>query len=83
MDTASAQPAALSGAGRRTEAFVNAIFLALRPVPPLAWIPLAIVWLGLGDAAKPMEERTLAQGPQAFVDLDQGKSASAKIVLRP
>jgi alcohol dehydrogenase len=30
-----------------------------------------------------VEERTLAQGPQAFVDLDQGKSASAKIVLRP
>src|SRR5262249_59483883 len=26
--------------------------LALRPCPPLAWIPLAIVWLGLGDAAK-------------------------------
>ncbi len=30
-----------------------------------------------------VEERTLAQGPQAFVDLDQGNSASAKIVLRP
>jgi hypothetical protein len=25
----------------------------------------------------------LQDGPQAFVDLDQGKSASAKIVLRP
>jgi len=24
----------------------------VRPIPPLAWIPLAIVWLGLGDAAK-------------------------------
>jgi len=30
-----------------------------------------------------VEERALAQGPQAFLDLDQGKSASAKIVLRP
>ncbi len=30
-----------------------------------------------------VEERTLAQGPQAFVDLDQGQSASAKIVLKP
>ncbi len=30
-----------------------------------------------------VEERPLAQGPQSFVDLDQGKSASAKIVLRP
>lgn len=35
-----------------------------------------------GDLAW-VEERTLAQGPQAFVDLDQGRSASAKIVLRP
>ncbi len=30
-----------------------------------------------------VEERPLADGPQAFVDLDQGHSASAKIVLRP
>ncbi|MDQ6639716.1 MAG: ABC transporter permease, partial [Pseudomonadota bacterium] len=42
------------GASRRTEAFVNPVFLLLRPIPPLAWIPLAIVWLGLGDAAKIM-----------------------------
>ncbi len=40
------------GASRKIEAFVNPIFLLLRPIPPLAWIPLAIVWLGLGDAAK-------------------------------
>ena len=30
-----------------------------------------------------VEERTLAEGPQAFVDLDQGRCASAKVVLRP
>jgi NitT/TauT family transport system permease protein/taurine transport system permease protein len=42
------------GASRRVETFVNPIFLLLRPIPPLAWIPLAIVWLGLGDAAKLM-----------------------------
>jgi NitT/TauT family transport system permease protein/taurine transport system permease protein len=42
------------GASRSVEAFVNPIFLVLRPIPPLAWIPLAIVWLGLGDAAKLM-----------------------------
>lgn len=42
------------GASRRVEAFANPIFLLLRPIPPLAWIPLAIVWLGLGDAAKIM-----------------------------
>jgi NitT/TauT family transport system permease protein/taurine transport system permease protein len=42
------------GASRRVEAFINPVFLLLRPIPPLAWIPLAIVWLGLGDAAKMM-----------------------------
>jgi taurine transport system permease protein len=42
------------GASRTVEAFANPIFLVLRPIPPLAWIPLAIVWLGLGDAAKMM-----------------------------
>ena len=42
------------GANRRVEALVNPVFLLLRPIPPLAWIPLAIVWLGLGDAAKVM-----------------------------
>lgn len=40
------------GWSRACEALVNPTFLLLRPIPPLAWIPLAIVWLGLGDAAK-------------------------------
>jgi taurine transport system permease protein len=40
------------GYSRRAEALINPAFLLLRPIPPLAWIPLAIVWLGLGDAAK-------------------------------
>src|SRR5690348_17207855 len=42
------------GWSRSFEAFANPTFLLLRPIPPLAWIPLAIVWLGLGDAAKVM-----------------------------
>jgi NitT/TauT family transport system permease protein/taurine transport system permease protein len=42
----------LMGHSRRAEALINPAFLLLRPIPPLAWIPLAIVWLGLGDAAK-------------------------------
>ena len=42
------------GASRTVEAFVKPILQLLRPIPPLAWIPLAIVWLGLGDAAKIM-----------------------------
>jgi NitT/TauT family transport system permease protein/taurine transport system permease protein len=40
------------GWSRRAEAAINPVFLIIRPIPPLAWIPLAILWLGLGDAAK-------------------------------
>ena len=43
------------GWSRRAEALLNPAFLVIRPIPPLAWIPLAIVWLGLGDSAKIMQ----------------------------
>jgi taurine transport system permease protein len=42
------------GWSRKAEAAINPVFLVIRPIPPLAWIPLAILWLGLGDAAKIM-----------------------------
>lgn len=42
----------LMGWSRRAEALINPVFSLIRPIPPLAWIPLAILWLGLGDAAK-------------------------------
>ncbi|HVB48998.1 MAG TPA: ABC transporter permease [Burkholderiales bacterium] len=42
----------LMGWSRRAEALINPAFLMLRPIPPLAWIPLAILWFGLGDFAK-------------------------------
>lgn len=44
----------LMGWNRRAEALINPLFMLIRPIPPLAWIPLAILWLGLGDAAKIM-----------------------------
>jgi taurine transport system permease protein len=42
----------IMGYSRTIEALVNPIFFFIRPIPPLAWIPLAIVWFGLGDSAK-------------------------------
>lgn len=32
--------------------FLSPIFNFVRPVPPLAWIPLALLWFGLGDNSK-------------------------------
>jgi taurine transport system permease protein len=37
---------------RRLRWIVFPLFQLVRPVPPLAWIPLAIVWLGIGDTAR-------------------------------
>lgn len=31
---------------------VRPIFDAIRPIPPIAWIPIAILWLGIGTPAK-------------------------------
>ncbi len=36
------------GWSRTFESMVNPVMEALRPIPPLAWVPLAVIWLGLG-----------------------------------
>ena len=40
------------GWNRTAEALLRPIFELLRPIPPLAWISLAIVWFGLGEGGK-------------------------------
>ncbi|WP_374287871.1 ABC transporter permease [Desulfovibrio desulfuricans] len=36
----------------RVNMLVRPIFDAIRPIPPIAWIPIAILWLGIGMPAK-------------------------------
>lgn len=36
---------------RRAELAINPILQILRPISPLAWIPIAILWFGVGDLA--------------------------------
>jgi NitT/TauT family transport system permease protein len=36
---------------RRSEMALNPMVQVFRPISPLAWIPLAILWFGVGDAA--------------------------------
>lgn len=38
----------MMGWSRTAESILNPVTEALRPIPPLAWIPLAVIWLGLG-----------------------------------
>lgn len=42
----------LAGWYRRFGMVVNPLIELLRPIPPLAWIPLAIIWFGLGEPSK-------------------------------
>lgn len=39
------------GLYRRAEMALNPIVQILRPISPLAWIPIAILWFGVGDLA--------------------------------
>ncbi|WP_247895049.1 ABC transporter permease [Azospirillum brasilense] len=41
----------MCGWWRTVADFVRPVVEALRPIPPLAWIPITILWFGLGDAA--------------------------------
>jgi len=36
---------------RRAEMALNPILQLIRPISPLAWIPIAILWFGVGDSA--------------------------------
>lgn len=42
----------LMGWYRIIDSLVNPIFEIIRPIPPVAWIPLTIVWMGVGLRAK-------------------------------
>ena len=34
------------------EGFTKMILQVLQPIPPIAWIPIAIIWLGIGETSK-------------------------------
>lgn len=40
------------GWSKKVEAIVKPIFEIFRPIPPIAWIPLAILWFGIDETPK-------------------------------
>ena len=44
----------LMGWSKTAQSLLEPVFEMLRPIPPIAWIPLAILWFGIGDPAKPV-----------------------------
>jgi NitT/TauT family transport system permease protein/sulfonate transport system permease protein len=41
----------LCGMWKSASEVIRPVIEALRPIPPLAWVPIAILWFGLGDAS--------------------------------
>ena len=44
----------LMGWWEYADRFIRPIFELIRPIPPIAWIPLVVVWMGIGLQAKGM-----------------------------
>lgn len=42
----------LMGSSKKLERVVNPFVELLRPISPLAWIPMAILWFGIGESGK-------------------------------
>ena len=42
----------LIGWNRACRSLFGSIFEVIRPIPPIAWIPLIIMWFGIGETAK-------------------------------
>jgi ABC-type nitrate/sulfonate/bicarbonate transport system permease component len=42
----------LAGSVRAVEEFLDPVLELLRPIPPLAWLPLFIFWFGIGEPSK-------------------------------
>ncbi|WP_321993390.1 ABC transporter permease [Clostridium butyricum] len=40
------------GLSKKLEIFTEITFQILKPIPPIAWIPLAIIWFGIGESSK-------------------------------
>jgi len=42
----------LIGWNKKMDAFFGSIFSFIRPIPPIAWIPLITIWFGIGEFPK-------------------------------
>ena len=40
------------GLSKSFERFTELVIQILKPIPPIAWIPLAILWFGIGESSK-------------------------------
>lgn len=70
----------LMGRSRAADSYLNAIFQTIRPIAPIAWIPLTIIWFGLGDSAKLFVIWLAAFAPALINTSTGAKNISATLV---
>ncbi len=81
--------------GGRWTAGLRALVAVLRPIPPIAWIPLSILWFGLGDpsawfivfvgAFSPIFVQTcwaLSRCPRGFLELAHSLGAGSWLTFK-
>ncbi|TEA76952.1 ABC transporter permease [Allopusillimonas ginsengisoli] len=68
------------GLSPRFNAASDFILKVFKPIPPIAWIPLAILWLGLGEAAKVFIIFIGAVFPILFNTLDAIRQTDGRFV---
>lgn len=86
---------AVGALGGRWSAGLRAVVELLRPIPPIAWIPLALLWFGLGDpsarfivfvgAFSPIFVQTcwaLSRCPPDYLELANSVGASPWLTFR-
>jgi len=86
---------AVGALGGRGSAGLRAVVEVLRPIPPIAWIPLALLWFGLGDpsarfivfvgAFSPIFVQTcwaLSRCPPGYLELARSVGASPWLTFR-
>ncbi len=84
----------LTGVAGRAGEPARAVLELLRPIPPIAWVPLAILWFGLGDRAAwfivfvgaffPIYIQValaVARCPPEWLELAESLRASPRLVL--
>lgn len=66
-----------AGTSRAVERFFGPTLDAIRQIPPLAWLPLIVLWVGIGDLAKTVVIAKVVFFP-VFVNTLQGIRGVAK-----
>ena len=71
----------VAGTVRSVEDFLDPVLEVLRPIPPLAWLPLFIFWFGIGEPSKIYFTAFVAFFP-VYVNTIEGVKYADPLLLR-